>query len=54
VLAARRAGMQCVVLPQANRPDLEEIPAKLRRDLRFVFVETIDEALAATLVSRSG
>jgi ATP-dependent Lon protease len=49
VLAARRTGVQCVVLPQANRPDLEDLPAKIRRDLRFVFVETMDEALAATL-----
>jgi ATP-dependent Lon protease len=49
ILAARRAGVQCVVLPQANRPDLEELPAKIRHALRFVFVETMDEALAATL-----
>jgi ATP-dependent Lon protease len=53
VLAARRTGVQCVVLPQANRPDLEDLPAQIRRDLRFVFVETMDEALTATLVPQN-
>jgi ATP-dependent Lon protease len=49
VLAAKRAGLQCIILPQGNRPDLEELPAKSRRGLRFVFVDTVDAVLAAAL-----
>jgi ATP-dependent Lon protease len=49
VLAAKRAGMQCVTLPRGNRPDLEELPAVNRRGLRFMFVDTMDEVLAAAL-----
>jgi ATP-dependent Lon protease len=50
VLAAHRAGISCVILPQGNRKDLEDLPAKTRRQLRFVLVETMDEVLAAALV----
>lgn len=50
VLAAQRAGLSCVILPQGNRKDLEDLPAKTRRQLRFVFVDTMDEVLASALV----
>ncbi|HWP58779.1 MAG TPA: endopeptidase La [Candidatus Acidoferrales bacterium] len=49
VLAARRAGINCVVLPDLNRKDLEEIPQPLRENLRFEFVETVDQALEIAL-----
>jgi ATP-dependent Lon protease len=49
VLAAKRAGVEAVILPQANRPDLEDIPVKIRRGLRIVFVDTVDEVLASAL-----
>jgi ATP-dependent Lon protease len=49
VLAAKRAGIQCVILPLMNRPDLEEIPANNRRGLRCVFVDTVDEVFATAL-----
>jgi ATP-dependent Lon protease len=49
VLAAKRAGIQGVILPLMNRPDVEEIPAKNRRWLRCVFVDTVDEVFAVAL-----
>ncbi len=49
VLAALRAGITTVILPARNRRDLEEIPAGAREKLRFVWVETVDEALATAL-----
>jgi ATP-dependent Lon protease len=52
VLAAKRAGIQCVILPQGNRPDLEELPATNRRGLRFMFVNTVDEGLTAALKTK--
>ena len=51
VLAARRAGLKTVLLPKENERDLEEVPAELKKDLRFVFVETVDDVLAAALVA---
>ncbi|HSB36488.1 MAG TPA: S16 family serine protease, partial [Thermoanaerobaculia bacterium] len=50
VLAARRAGLKTVLLPKENERDLEEVPAELKKDLAFVFVETVDDVLAAALV----
>ncbi len=44
-LAASRAGIRQVILPRYNEPDLEEIDAKVRDDLEFKLVETVDEVL---------
>ncbi|MCL5411525.1 MAG: endopeptidase La [Patescibacteria group bacterium] len=45
VLAAHRAGLTTLLLPKRNEKDLEEIPAKTRKDIKFYFVETMDEVL---------
>ncbi len=49
VLAARRSGVQEVILPARNAVDLEDVPAPLREQLRYHFVENIDEVLALSL-----
>ncbi|MCU0976524.1 MAG: endopeptidase La [Steroidobacteraceae bacterium] len=49
VVAAARAGLAKVILPERNRKDLEEVPESARRLLRFVFVGRVDEAVAAAL-----
>lgn len=49
LLAARRARVKRVILPETNRRDLEDLPKEVRDDLRFVFVDNVrqvfDEAL---------
>jgi ATP-dependent Lon protease len=45
VLAAKRAGITRVVLPDRNRRDIEEIPTHLVKGLEFHYVARIDEAL---------
>jgi len=49
VLAAHRAGLTTVILPSRNEKDLDDIPEDLRKDVRFVLVDTIDEVLAHAL-----
>jgi ATP-dependent Lon protease len=49
VLAAHRAGLRRVVLPARNEPDTEEIPADVCKELEFVYVSRISEALDQTL-----
>jgi ATP-dependent Lon protease len=49
VLAAKRAGIERVVLPEPNRQDVEEIPASLLEGLELQFVATIADALRYTL-----
>jgi ATP-dependent Lon protease len=49
VLAAKRAGIQEVVLPEKNRRDVDEIPPHLLAGLGLTYVGTIEDALAKTL-----
>ena len=49
VLAALRAGIDTVLLPARNRRDLEDIPADARDRLKIVWVEHVDDAIAAAL-----
>lgn len=49
VLAAHRAGIKTIILPEENKKDLNEIPANVRRKMRFVLVSHMDEVLAETL-----
>jgi ATP-dependent Lon protease len=43
VLAAQRAGLQRVILPSENEPELAELPAETRRELDFVLVDSIGQ-----------
>lgn len=47
VLAAHRAGLKRVIIPQRNDKDLEEIPANVRQDLSFITASCLDEVLNA-------
>jgi ATP-dependent Lon protease len=49
MLAAKRAGISTVLLPELNRRDLEEIPPAGREGIRFEFLKTADEALRLAL-----
>lgn len=49
-LAAHRAGIKHVVLPKANEPDVDEVPDRIRNDLRIHFVSRVDEVLDLALV----
>jgi ATP-dependent Lon protease len=49
VLAAHRAGFKVVVLPKKNDKDLIDVPKNVRRDLKIVPVERMDDVVAAAL-----
>jgi ATP-dependent Lon protease len=50
VLAAHRAGIRTVILPQENERDLEEIPGHVREEMTFHFVAHCDEVLKLALL----
>jgi ATP-dependent Lon protease len=50
-LAARRYGIKQFILPARNEPDLAELPREVKDDMRFVPVETLEEALKVSLPS---
>ncbi|MEK7645886.1 MAG: endopeptidase La [Patescibacteria group bacterium] len=49
VLAAHRAGIKTVVAPFENKKDLIDIPKEVQRDIKFIFVKTMDEVLKIAL-----
>jgi ATP-dependent Lon protease len=49
VLAAHRAGVKRVLLPERNRKDIVDIPETVRQDLELSFVKKIDEVLELAL-----
>ena len=49
-LAARRAGLETVIIPKRNETDLEDLPDELRRDLEFVLVDKVGEVIDAALM----
>jgi len=55
MLGAHRAGIRTVILPRHNERDLEDLPPELRKEMRFVLVneiqEVFDEALLPTALS---
>ena len=50
-LAAHRAGIKRVLVPERNKADLDEVPKEIRDELEFVFVSKLEEVLEAALES---
>ena len=51
VLAAHRAGIKRVLLPQHNEKDLVDVPADVRQQIEFVFCDRIEQVLTKALVN---
>jgi ATP-dependent Lon protease len=49
VVAAARAGVKRVMLPARNRRDYDDIPEEARQQLEFIWLERVEEAIAAAL-----
>ena len=54
VIAAHRAGIKQIILPEKNKKDLEEIPKSTRRGLKFHFVSEMKEVIDIALVKTPG
>jgi ATP-dependent Lon protease len=50
VLAAHRAGLKTIILPKRNEPDLDDLPKEVRKALKFVLVDRVEQVLKAALV----
>jgi ATP-dependent Lon protease len=49
VIAAHRAGLATVVLPKNNKKDLEDVPKKIKKDIKLIFASHMDEVLKLAL-----
>lgn len=52
ITAAARAGIKRVMLPARNRRDYDDIPKEARDQLQFIWLETVDDALASGLTEK--
>lgn len=49
VLAAHRAGLKTVIVPAENKKDMGDIPKEVKKDLKFIFVKTMEDVLKTAL-----
>ena len=49
VVAAQRGGIRRFMLPARNRKDFEDIPEELRKQVEFIWLERVDDAMEAAL-----
>jgi ATP-dependent Lon protease len=50
-LAAKRMGITKVIVPRRNKKDLEDIPKYIKKDMEFIFADTMDQVLKVALKS---
>jgi ATP-dependent Lon protease len=50
MLAAHRAGIKRILLPERNEKDVVDVPEEIREDIEMVFCKNVDDVLAAALV----
>ncbi len=51
-MAAQRAGVKRIILPLPNKKDLIDIPAKIKKDMEFIFVEEIKDVFNQAMVNK--
>lgn len=49
-VAAFRAGIKTVIIPEGNKPDIEDIPAEVREQIKFIPVSDMDKVLSHALL----
>lgn len=54
LLAAKTAGIRTVLVPEKNRPDVEEIPDEIKAGMEILFVERMEDVAAHALVKKEG
>ncbi|MBI4823125.1 MAG: endopeptidase La [Nitrospirae bacterium] len=53
-LAAKRMGIKKVIIPAKNKKDLEDLPKYVKKDMKFLLVETMDDVLKHALKAKKG
>jgi ATP-dependent Lon protease len=51
IIAAHRSGLKAVILPKDNRKNMEDVTQRVKKDMKFIFVSDLDQALGEVLVT---
>ena len=49
VLAAHRNGLRTIILPKRNEQDIDDVPEEIKKSMKFIFVETVDDVIKSAL-----
>jgi ATP-dependent Lon protease len=49
VLAAHRAGIKKVIIPERNKADIIEIPERVKKEMKIIFVKNMDDVVKNAL-----
>lgn len=50
VIAAHRMGLRTVILPRRNEQDMDDVPDEIKKEMKLIYVDTVDEVIEAALV----
>ena len=50
IISAHRMGLRTVILPRRNEPDVEDVPDEIKKEMDFIYVDTVDEVIDAALM----
>ncbi len=50
-IAGHRAGLKTIILPKENKKDLDDVPAQVKKEIKFVFAEEVSDVLRVALTS---
>lgn len=53
-LAAKRLGIRKLIIPKRNDKDIADLPKYIKKDMEFVFAETMDDVLSVALLGKKG
>ena len=48
-IAGHRAGLKTIIVPKDNKKDIDDIPAQVKKDIKFVFAENVEDVLKVAL-----
>ncbi|RPI34896.1 MAG: endopeptidase La, partial [Nitrospiraceae bacterium] len=51
-LAAKRMGIKKIILPRRNKKDIDDIPKYIKKDMTFVFADTMEQVLKVALITK--
>ncbi len=53
-LAALRSGIKTIIVPEANKKDVNELPKEVKDELKIVYMKCVDDAVAVALLPKEG
>ena len=50
IIAAHRMGLRTIIIPRRNESDVEDVPDEIKKAMKLIYVDTVDEVIEAALV----